>query len=600
MGSVFCVPPELAKQLKEKVKGEDIAKLFDMSSQGRRDFWAKHVDKQNARLINTEFEKAMATNRASSMKSWAERTFNSQPKVAKSIIDQINSLKDEQLLDPKTHDAFLEDLVSQRLGLSVTAEEAGKISEIADKIKAAKTQVKRMGDPTDNPQAQMDYFKARKEMNDYVNGLNPSSKLAVATSTIARGNLLFRISSILLNIGSNTGMGALELIGRRLETRSFKGQNSTLGLKYMRHALDIYNKTGFDITRTLTLEADRKFKGEEVFNTQGKGVTRAAGRFYEDWVFNKTQGVPDVFASSIAFADRADIEATKLAKQLKLKGAEAKAKSGEILKDAMTIEPQTPEGKFARDNAVADAEYATFQNKSAFAQKSMELRKVLNVGDLRFGDMAVPFVKTAANAIAASLDASGVTVPIKGVANMIEAVKLIQGDQSFIDLALKRHPDIPVQQALQTAFKGYSRTLVRAGLGVTAAYLLANALNPDDFIGEYPTNPTEQQLLKLQNAATNSVRIGGHWISTDYFTSLAAPFIGIMYAKKYGHDLPSALEAYVLGAGYQSTKIPGLDVLAQTFSSIQNMIPKAGTDFTAFSVIPKKRSCPFCSPVYCS
>ena len=61
--AIICIPKNQIEKLKKSaLKGEiDIAKLYDMSSKERRDFFAGHTDTDLGKFINTEFEKAMTS-----------------------------------------------------------------------------------------------------------------------------------------------------------------------------------------------------------------------------------------------------------------------------------------------------------------------------------------------------------------------------------------------------------------------------------------------------------------------------------------------------------------------------------------------------------
>ena len=129
------------------------------------------------------------------------------------------------------------------------------------------------------------------------------------------------------------------------------------------------------------------------------------------------------------------------------------------------------------------------------------------------------------------------------------------------------------------AFSGFGSTLVRAGLGTTGAFLVANAIDSKNYIGVYPTTSKEQELLRLRKASANSINVGGKWISLDWFGPLAAPLVGFMSAKKYGKNFQDGLVNYVQGAGYTATRTPGFDFVNQTAKYITSLVP--GTKQTA-------------------
>jgi cell division protein FtsW (lipid II flippase) len=94
-------------------------------------------------------------------------------------------------------------------------------------------------------------------------------------------------------------------------------------------------------------------------------------------------------------------------------------------------------------------------------------------------------MKTPANVIAKSVEMGGVGF-IQGFAMLPSAIKDVQsGDMQKADYAIRK--------------------IVSAGLGFTFAYILASMFEPEDFIGAYPTNEKERQLMNEKGAMPNSV-----------------------------------------------------------------------------------------------
>lgn len=556
-----CITKQLAEQLKVAVKAGkiNIAKMYEMTSKERREMFEYYVDTETASFVNGKFEEAMISTDVNALKSWAKTTFNIKEKKRaryNDVLKKIDTLKELGVLDPEKSTAFLEDLVATELGATVTADEAKVISEKSAKLSAEAGKRTEFGTPT------IEYLLARKEMNDYLESITPSSRLKVASSLIGRGSMLFSLKSPLLNIESNTVHGLIQAVERRLNTRKIGGNNNDYAMKYIAFVNKVYSKTGFDVSRMITLEAESKIRGEDITTAQGPGVVRAVGRFYEDFIFKKMQGAPDVAFSSIAFADRANIESTKIAQAQGLKGAEAQAKALEIFKDSTSIEPVTEEGKAVREAAMADAFYSTYTNKSKYSDFALGLRRLINAvtGDYRLGDQVMPWVKTPANVIGTGIDASGVLMPVKTADRMAKTIKaLYNGDD--------------LKTAIGENFDGFLRDIIRSGLGMTFAWLISNIFKPEDFIGEYPTTEKEKQLLLLKNANPNSVKIAGKWWSLDFMGPLGAPVVGMMYARKYGKDLPTTVWEYYKGVLKQAVKIPGFEDFYRTVKNISELAP---------------------------
>lgn len=556
----FCLPKEIADKLKRMAeKGEiDIAKMYEMTSKQRREMFQKWVSEGVAKNINAEFEKAMSSDQQTALQTWAENTFSGKQKARSSyrdVLDKIDSLNELGLLDGKNEDAFLSDLVASKLGASITAEEASTISIKASELKTLSEKKTEFGTPT------IEYFKKRREMENYMDSITPSSRLKILTSIIGRGSMLASPKSTFLNIESNTINGFLQLAERRITDRQISGVNSSYAVKYMKFVNKVYKETSYDLTRMRSLETRRKILGEDVPTTQGKGKVRAVGRIYEDIVFKTLLGAPDVAFASVHFADTVNLMSTNIARKQGFKGAKLESEALKLFKDATKIQPETPNGKLLREQAIGNAELGTYTQDSTYADIGLGIRKVFNLasGDLRLGDNLIPFVKTPANVIGLGLDSTGVPLVAESTIKMFKVLSDIKKGTK-------------VNEAVMQNYSGMSRKFVRAGLGMTFAYLLSSLFEPDDFIGEYPVSQKERELLRLKNATTNSVKIGGKWYSLDYFSALGSPLVAMLYAKKYGNNFSSKAFYYTKGAVVQATKIPGLEQLS-------NLYADASSDF---------------------
>jgi len=555
---MLCIPKEISNKLLKAAKAGDfnIQQLTEMSSKQRSELFSKYVDKGTAQSVNGLFEKALVSQQKTALKSWAETVFGTKAKETpkyKNVMRKINELDELGVLNPTEADSFFSDLVAEKLGVTISPEEAKAISERANKLE----EMAKTDKPNEFGLPSIEYFKARREMFDYLNGLAPSSRLKILTSTIARGNMLFSIKSPITNIVGNTVQGIQQAFERRLSSGKFTGTNKEFAKKYFKYANKVFKESGYDVTRMLHIDDTQRTLGEENVQSEGKGKLRKVGRFYEDFVFKKLMASPDVAFSAVHFADSANLGSSKIAEQENLKGEAAQKRALEIFKDATRLDPQTDEGTYVRAQALADASYATYQNDSYYSTLALAIRKILNSasGDVRLGDQLMPFVKTPANVIGAGIDASGVSA-IRAMFNLKSALE-----------SAKLENKEPLKQVV--------RDFVRSGLGLSLAFIVSAMFDPDDFIGEYPINPKEQELLRLQRASPNSIRIGDKWISLDYFGAIAAPLVGIMYARKYGNGLVSTAQKYGQGVLTQVTKFPSYSAVRDLFNDIQSSVDKA-------------------------
>lgn len=555
----FCIIPELAIKLREAGRRGEIPSpsvLFDMTSEQRRDVFKKYTDLETAKNINTSFEKAMVSTSQTALRDWVNQTFNAEVKKRggkKDAIEKILELDEKGLLTPEDTDAFLEDLVADKLGVTISAQDAEKISGMVKELEELEKDTSEIGLP------KKEYWKKKAEIDAFIQEQSPASNLRVATSTIGRGMMLASVKSPIINIESNTVQGILTAFERRVMAKRAKGLNGDFARKFVKENMAIYQASGYDPSRFMSQGGDKKIRGEDITHSQGKGVIRWVGRGVEDTVFKQLMGAPDVAFASVHFADSANLASSNIAKSEGLSGEQAQKRALEIFKDAIQIEPTTVEGQLVKAQAEADATYATYTNKSTYSDVALAIRGVLNTasGDARLGDQVMPFVKTPANVVGAGIDYSGIALPLQAYLLPKALIQAKQGDPE----ALRRS----------------ARAFVRAGLGMVFAFALSNLFEADEFIGNYPTTKKEQELLDMKNATTNSVKIGNKWVSLDYLGVLSAPFIGMMYAKKYGHNPTEDILKYYQGVGIQAQKFPGIREFSDIVKEIQELTDEAKT-----------------------
>ena len=554
---MICLPKKFSQKLLKAAKDGEftVLEMTEMNSEQRRAMLAEYIGKENAKEVNALFEKALVSQQKDALTKWAQQVFDTKEKETqkyKNVMKKINDLDELGMLDVADSDSFMQDLVAEKIGVTVSAEEAKIISEKAEKLE----KLSEAKPDNEFGLPNMEYFKARREMFDYLNSLAPSNRLKILSSTVARGNMLFSVKSPVTNIVGNTFQGIQQAMERRLASRRLKGTNPDLVKDYFKYATKVFKETGYDVTRMLHIDDTQRTLGEENTQSEGKGKVRAAGRFYEDVVFKSLMALPDVAFSAAHFGDSANLAASKIAAEEGLKGSAATKRAAAIFKDATSFDPKTEEGQYVRAQAIADASYATYQNDSYYSTLALTIRQIINKasGDVRLGDQLMPFVKTPANVIGAGIDASGVSA--------IRAAYNLRGALESARLGNRE----PLQQVV--------RDFVRSGLGISLALIISSMFDPEDFIGEYPSNPKEQELLRLQRASPNSLRIGDKWISLDYFGAIGAPLVGILYARKYGDGLVNTAYKYTQGVGVQVLKFPAYEAVRDLFNSFQESIDK--------------------------
>jgi hypothetical protein len=547
--NVKCIPLATVEEMKKALRSGDIVikDLYNMDSARRREVFEKFASKDLSKDINSMFEKAMVSKQKTALRDWADKVFSPKDKEGqgyKDIIQKIEDLDSVGALGDQNAKGFLSDLVSDSLGITVSPDQIKEISTRAKDLE------EKFNLPTSDGIPSVEYWSARKQMDDYISSITPTNALKVTTSISGRGAMLFSVKSPLTNIISNTVQGVVQAFERRISSGQYKGANGDFALEYVKKVNDIYQKSGYDISRMEGIGDGQKRRGEEQTSAQGPGVARAIGRWYEDVVFKQLMGAPDVASSSVAFADSANLSSTKIA------GGD-KAKALEIFKDATRIDPQTVDGEIVRAQAIADAKYSTYTNDGGYSDFAMAIRSALNnaTGNIRLGDQLMPFVKTPANVVQAGIDSAGVGI-VRSAFKLQEAVK-------------------EMKQGNGEPMKDVVRLAVRSGLGMTMATMLAFMFNPDDFTGEYDGMTQKgRDMAKAKNAPYNSIKMGDKYVSLDYFGPLASAFVGIMYARKYGDSLPSSIFQYGRGVGSQALKIPGLRDFSDLVANITNAVQR--------------------------
>ena len=538
----FCIPKKLAERLREGARRGEInmVELYDMTSEQRRNFFEFYTDETTAQGINAGLEKAMVSDHKKALDNWAKRTFSASEKKtprAKNILDKIKDLSDKNLLNPDARQGFMQDLVSEKLGVTISEKEAVKINELSDVLQ------KEYAKGTDEfGLLQTGYWKARLEMDNYLAEINPAPKLRIATSTIGRAVMLASIKSPFLNVIGNTTQGLEQAFERRIENSRYSGKvDKKILQKYRKKVNEIFSESGYDVTRMQDLSDGRKTLGEDIVHSQGPGKVRFVGRIAENTIFKQMLGKPDVLFSSIAFADSANLTASRLAQEEGSKGDALTKRATELFLDGTSMSPTSINGRIIRSQAISDAMVATFTDDNNWSKASMAVRKALNdvTGDLKVGDQTMPFVKTPASVVAITIDVSGLSV-IRGVRKLPQAIADMKSGDG-------------------TLMRSVARDFSRTGFGMIVAFIIASAFDAEDFIGAYPTSNKERELLKTKNARTNSLRFGGKngkWISLEYFGFIASPLVGFLYAKKYANSFPEAMFFYATGASAKCKSYP--------------------------------------------
>jgi len=184
---VWCLPSYLTDKFLAMIKDGSISpeKMLDMTSEQRREFFAKEFGGEaNGQKINALLEsKMILKNQQKGMVTWAKKVSGITPEAQRGLVNRVNKMS--EILTPETEDAFLEDLAAHVLGTTVTMEEAGNITTLAQDVALKKEAMEKgkrrvnIDDPA--TESEMDYGRALKMFDNYVNSL----KIAAEKQTIS-------------------------------------------------------------------------------------------------------------------------------------------------------------------------------------------------------------------------------------------------------------------------------------------------------------------------------------------------------------------------------------------------------------------------------
>lgn len=164
----FCLPKGLVENFKNLVRENDPGKLIQMSTEERHKLFETISDPRTAKEINTAFEKKVVmVNKKLAMENWVKQLTGVTPEVKRDLITKIGKMDD--ILNPASEKAFLQDLAESKLKVGVTANEAAHISQAVKEIETAKVAI-----PDNSPvgsKERLDYGLKQVLFQDYMGKL---------------------------------------------------------------------------------------------------------------------------------------------------------------------------------------------------------------------------------------------------------------------------------------------------------------------------------------------------------------------------------------------------------------------------------------------
>lgn len=551
----FCIPKNIVEKVASQIDDTSIAKLFDMSDSERIKFFSQNADSELASKISSSFDDILAESKRDAFEQSLKVLGVGKEKKAE-ILKEFRKLNNKELLDPQKEDEIIQKITGIATDSNVTKEEVEKITKLGAEIEKYKSVVDTTPASKNGRLSQkyaesfLEMAKKQSEMDKFITSKIPVSKTETFWSH-AKASMLLKPASWLVNIISNVENAGLEAISRRVGTMKFGGYNSELSKDWKKLMAKVYKETGNDYSRALSLD--------DMVTGKGKALGEIRGQGKETWltklVYEKALGTPDAWSARMNFADSANLYSSKMADELGLTGQAAKSKAGEIMSDALNVNPITESGKKVREMAVADALRATYTNESWASKFSMMIKDAFNsipgMKTVRVGDLIEPFVKTPANVVEQGLDLSGLGF-LKATYKTIKYFRTRKLDEQI------------AKDYLMGALKDGSK----AGVGIVSAFMLANAIGKDNFMGAY--DPQRSKWEQLRNSNYNAVKIGDKWISLDYLGPIGTPLVAMLSAKKYGDNSTGGMiGGYLKGAFNQSTKIPFISSFPEIYAKFE-------------------------------
>lgn len=550
----FCLPTNLQQKFLAAVKDGtlDPSKLIDMTDAERRTFLEGIVGKENAESVNALIEsKLLLKDQERGLVTAVKKITGLSDKVRADFVDKIGKL--DKVLTPDERSGFLADLAAQKLGTTVTLDEATKITELGQKAKALREQ------PTENLSGVSDeYLKAADDLRSYIASLKPTSAIASIgknAAIIARNNLLMNPATPFKTSLSQFANSIIDHFTRRIGTLTAQGLNGDLAAEASKEAWQTYKNTGLNTASMENLDDTGKLgegtrfdvptgvdKSHPVAQAVEAGVRKVAqvsNKIAIDWEHN----ISFTKFYQKAFFDMANILSTKLAKDA---GGDVQTRAAEIFQDAARVQPKTDTGAMVRAEAQKAAARVTSTNDTFTGNLALGVKDALNKAVTGLGDAVMPIAKIPANIIANGLENAGLGIP-KGVMDIFKGRQLMQSD----DLATRYKGMAQLANGVQTLARTFGV------LGVSAYF--ASQLTKQDF--------------KTDAYGDNFVKIGNVWVNMQYISAISPALAGMMMVKKNYTPKQGALGAageYVAGAASSLKGAPGVSEVNDLVTSITN------------------------------
>jgi len=162
--------PRIAQDFIGKLRSGEInpESLNAMTSAERHKYFADFMGEENAAKTNAMFEsKLLLKNQQQGFITWAKQISGLKESAKKDLVSKIQKL--DRVLNPADQQAFMADLAAQKMGVSITSEEAATISKLAKAASDSKADALSGKD-------RMTHGLALVDLQRYVGGLTEGAK----------------------------------------------------------------------------------------------------------------------------------------------------------------------------------------------------------------------------------------------------------------------------------------------------------------------------------------------------------------------------------------------------------------------------------------
>lgn len=583
---------DLTLEQSKKLAELDVPTLKKMNSADRIKEFRKYVGEALSESLNKRFE---ALKKSGKLELWESRAMGTETvkdaKKLKGELAKLEALDDLGVLSPKQAEDFMGSFVESKLGVSVTLEQSQEISRLVDKSSELLESISKKGDFTFNNKKEiLEFFETKSKLDATMARLGEVD-IVGTVADIMRANILASPRILKNSFLYQALPGAERAITKRLVSGNFsdgifesgiieKLQAKLSGIvpnkssrefikEQTKMALEIYHKTGYDISRMETLDVGKRIFGEK-FGV-AKGGDSILNKYYRltnlapKWMAGGT----DTLFANIGRADTSTMLSREIAffEAGKMKFAHRTAKTEwiekratQLLKDSYSFSAKDPKAVMIRARGIKDAHRMNGTQMSVMADKLSKLRDWMNLGSFKLGKVLVPFLKIPATVAATGFKtASG--IGIYNAVKKISAATKLKGTERSAEMA----------QGVDS--------LIRY-LGFTgAAVFLTTMLDTDDYIGAWETQKFgEYDLDRAEGGSTSMIRIGGVWIPLRFLPIIDIPIAAIMSGRQAKERGEPAIAGYAKGIAGQILQVPGIKDLKNLFDKTSKAIKAKGTE----------------------